>query len=700
MGIKNHPTNKNVRPMFRLSALAAVSLLCFVTALFISCGEEYKDTDKKVLILGMDGMDPQLVEKFMKEGGLPHFNHLMTMGDFKPLTSSIPPQSPVAWSNFITGSNPGKHGIYDFIHRNPKNYSPYLSTSETEEPNEEDSFVVGSRVIWTASGKTNLLRRGKPFWTYLAEAGIKTRIFKIPSNYPPYEGMGWSTSGMGTPDMLGTYGTFTFFTEKSPERELGAESIGGGTIVDIYPRGTDSNVYETRFEGPTNTMKLKEDRPYVGSGESKRRNYAESEVPVTFYVDPDHPEVKIEYQDVEILLSEGEWSEWYPITFDMWPGLVESKGIVRFYVKEVRPYLKIYASPINMDPTDPPLPISNPPEYAQRIAEDVGHYYTQGMPEDTKARQADLDILNDGELFEQNMLIYQEDLEMLDWHLDRFDSGLLYYYFSSLDLGQHMFWRLHDPKHPAYDEEWAKKLGDPVEALYKKMDHVLGLVMEHENVDEDTVLIVMSDHGFAPWRRSFQTNTWLLEQGYIKLKPNVDQDKINLFRGGNGKFAVDWSRTRAYALGINGVYVNLEGREEYGVVPEYKKQALVDELAEKLQAWKDPETGKHPIAEAYKSYKVYRGEETTNAPDLVLGYHRGYRGGDKSALGKFPEDIITLNTSPWSGDHCMAASEVPGTIMVNREIKKDGPALIDIGPTMLRFFGEEVPPAMDGKPLF
>jgi predicted AlkP superfamily phosphohydrolase/phosphomutase len=212
--------------------------------------------------------------------------------------------------------------------------------------------------------------------------------------------------------------------------------------------------------------------------------------------------------------------------------------------------------------------------------------------------------------------------------------------------------------------------------------------------------MVMSDHGFAPWRRSFQTNTWLLEQGYIKLKPNVDQDKINLFRGGNGRFAVDWSRTRAYALGINGVYVNLEGREEYGVVPEYKKQALVDELAEKLQAWKDPETGKHPIAEAYKSYKVYRGEETTNAPDLVLGYHRGYRGGDKSALGKFPEDIITLNTSPWSGDHCMAASEVPGTIMVNREIKKDGPALIDIGPTMLRFFGEEVPPAMDGKPLF
>ncbi len=696
--------NKTVRKRpardVKVCFVLMISFLCLCLGVIISCDSKYKDTEKKVLILGMDGLDPQLVEKFMKNGGLSHFNHLMTMGDFQPLTSSIPPQSPVAWSNFITGSNPGKHGIYDFIHRNPKSYSPYLSTSETEEPDEENSFVIGTRVIWTESGKTNLLRRGKPFWEYLAEDGIKTRIFKIPSNYPPYEGQGWSTSGMGTPDMLGTYGTFTFFTENPPDRAPDADSIGGGTIVPIYPRGSDSHTYESRFEGPQNTMKLNEDEPYIGSGDNKRRNYVQSEIPVTFYVDSEHPEVKIEFQDEEILLSEGEWSDWHPITFKMWPGLVESKGIVRFYVKQVRPYLKIYASPINMAPEDPPLPVSNPPDYARMIAEQTGYYYTQGMPEDTKARQADLGILNDGELFEQNMLVYEEDLEMLDWHLDRFDSGLLYYYFSSLDLGQHMFWRLHDPKHPAYDEKWANKLGDPIETLYKKMDHVLGRVLDHENIDENTVLIVMSDHGFASWRRSFQPNTWLVEHGYLKLKPNVDQDKISMFRTPQGSYAVDWSRTRAYSLGINGVYINLQGREARGVVPPYKKKILVDEIAEKLQEWKDPETGKHPIAEAYKAYKVYQGKETKTAPDLVLGYHRGYRGGDKSALGKFPDDIITLNTSPWSGDHCMATREVPGTIMVNREIEKDKPALIDIGPTLLKLFGHKVPEDMDGKPLF
>ncbi|MFO8056024.1 MAG: alkaline phosphatase family protein [bacterium] len=699
MNVNKHGGKAGRGAALRFSVLVSIVLLCLGLALITSCGEEYKKTDKKVLILGMDGLDPQLVDKFMKKGGLPHFNHLMSMGDFKPLRSSIPPQSPVAWSNFITGSNPGKHGIYDFIHRNPDTYSPYLSTSETKEADEEDSFVIGSRVIWTESGKTELLRRGKPFWEYLAEDNLKTRIFKIPSNYPPYQGQGWSTSGMGTPDMLGTYGTFTFFTEKPPDRAPDAESIGGGTIIPIYPR-TGSNVYETKLQGPENTLKLNENDPYIGEGEAKRRNYVQSEVPLTFYVDPDNPVVKIEYQDEEILLSEGEWSDWHPITFEMWPMLAESKGIVRFYAKEVRPFLKIYASPINMDPIDPPLPISNPPEYTRRIAEDVGYYYTQGMPEDTKARQAELDILNDGELFQQNMLVYQEDLKMLDWHLDRFDSGLLYYYFSSLDLGQHMFWRLHEPDHPAYDEKWAQKLGDPVEKLYKKMDRVLGMVMDHENFDENTVLIVMSDHGFSSWSKSFQVNTWLLEQGYLKLKPNVDQDKINMFRTPEGGFAVDWSRTRAYALGINGVYINLQGREEYGVVPEYKRQLLVDELSEKFQSWKDPETGKHPIAEAYKSYKVFQGEEMDIAPDLVLGYNRGYRGGDKSALGKFPEKIVSENTSPWSGDHCMATEVVPGTIIVNRNIKKDDPALIDIGPTLLRLFGQKVPENMDGKPLF
>jgi predicted AlkP superfamily phosphohydrolase/phosphomutase len=678
--------------------LVMTVLFVWIGSSGFSCGEKHKTTGKKVLILGIDGMDPRLLDGFMAKGLMPNFQKLMSSGDYKPLISSIPPQSPVAWSNFITGSNPGKHGIYDFIHRNPESYFPYLSTSKAEDPDPDDSIAIGRRVIWWAGGSAELLRRGKPFWEYLAEDGIYTRVFKIPSNFPPYEGKGWSGSGMGTPDMLGTYGTFTFFTDNPADHP---ESIGGGTVTPVYPVG---NIIRTRFEGPKNIFELDERRPYRDANK-EIRNYAQSEVPITIYIDPEQPQIKIEFQDQEVMLSQGEWSEWVPIKFEMWKPFVSADGIVRFYLKEVPNMkegtgdFKLYASPINMDPKNPSIPVTNPPEYAQQIAEDIGYFYTQGMPEDTKARQADLDILNDGELFHQMMLVHEEDLEIFRWHLDRWKDGLLYYYFSSLDLGTHMFWRLHDPGHPAHDPEWAKKLGDPLETLYKDMDKVLGWTLER--MDKDAFLIVMSDHGFAPWEKSFQVNTWLLENGYIKLKPDVDQEEVEYFRDkATFDYAVDWSRTTAYGFGINGVYINLMGRERYGAVSPVEKKELVDEIVLKLSEYVDQETGEKPILDAEKSREVFKGDELEVAPDIILGFKRPFRGGDESALGKFPLDIITINESSWSGDHCIATREVPGVILTNRKISKKDPALIDVGPTILSIFGIQVPEQMDGEPIF
>ncbi len=665
--------------------------LLLALSLVASCGTKTKPTGKKVLIVGIDGMDPRLVDEFMSRGLLPNFEKLMSMGDFKPLTSSIPPQSPVAWANFITGTNPGKHGIFDFIHRDPDTYMPYLSTSKTEGAPEDDSIALGKRVIWLKGGVAENKVAGTPFWEYLAENGIWERVFKIPSNFPPAGGVGWSGSGMGTPDILGTYGTFTYFTDNPPEHP---DSIGGGTITPVYM--VEENVFRTKFVGPTNTWALDEKRPYLGGD---KRNYADSEVPLTIYVDPENPAVKIEFQDNELVLSQGEWSGWLPIKFDMFPPFLGARGIVRFYLKEVRPDFKLYASPINMDPLEPPMPVTNPPEYAVEVAENCGYYYTQGMPEDTKARQADLDILNDGELFQQMMLIHDEDKKIFKWHLDQFKDGLLYYYFGSLDLGTHMFWRLHDPSHPAYDPKWAKKMGDPVEKLYVMMDKIIGTALERTGPND--VLIVMSDHGFASWDKTFQVNSWLLENGYLRLEKGVDREKVAYFRDlDSGKFGVDWSRTMAYGMGINGVYINKLGREAYGAVSPVEYREYVDEIAEKLMDYVDPATGEKPILVAAKSYETYKGDGLEHAPDIVLGFKRGYRGGDESALGKFPKEIVSLNKSSWSGDHCVATREVPGIIVTNQKIRKQDPALIDVGPTVLSIFGIEKPAQMDGEPLF
>jgi predicted AlkP superfamily phosphohydrolase/phosphomutase len=378
--------------------------------------------------------------------------------------------------------------------------------------------------------------------------------------------------------------------------------------------------------------------------------------------------------------------------------VVDVKGMVRFYLKSVRPNFQLYMSPVNMDPLDPPLPISNPAEYFADLAEEDGYFYTQGMPENTKARQADLDILNDAELFDQMMLVHAEDLRNFRRHLAEFNDGFLFFYFGSLDMGTHMFWRLHDWQHPAFDPNSVVELGDPVELLYHKMDKVVGMAMQA--MGPDATLIVMSDHGFAPWYRSFQVNSWLLANGYIQLLPGINQDDVDMFATAAGDTAVDWSRTSAYNLGINSIYINLQGREGSGAVSESERRALVDEIAKKLEEYVDPVTGEHPVLHAYKAYQVYHGDAAATAPDIIVGYRRGWRGGDDSALGKMPSKVTEVNLSSWSGDHCMDTVEVPGSIITSFKMQKPDPALIDMGPTVLKLFGLPVPAEMDGKPVF
>ncbi len=623
---------------------------------------------KKLLILGIDGMDPQLLRQFMDEGKMPNFAALASHGSFLHLQTSIPPQSPVAWSNLITGMNPGGHAVFDFIHRDPATLTPYFSTSQVKPPRHNLRF--GKWMIPLSEGEVLLLRQGKAFWQYLDERKIPVTVFRIPSNFPPVPNKGKTFAGMGTPDLLGGYGRFSFHTD-DPIFTPGP--VNGGVIYQVQVAGDH---IEAQLHGPANTL---------------RKENPELTIPFTVYRDPAEPVAKFSIQDQQFILREDEWSPWIRIYFTFIPGLQSITGICRFYLKEVRPQFELYVSPINIDPANPALPISTPEKYARELSREVGSFYTQGIAEDTKALTSGL--LNDDEYLEQAHIVFEEQRRLFEHELPRFRSGLFFFYFSSLDLNQHMFWRAIDPKFPAYDAELTAKHGKVLEDYYREMDGILGEALRA--ADENTTVLVASDHGFAPFRRSFNLNTWLMENGYLVLRAGASSKGRDIFR------AADWSRTRAYGLGLNGLYVNLRGREKNGLVkPGAEADALQREIAERLEAVRDPINKEEVITRVDRATEAYSGPFVSQAPDLIVGYNRGYRVGWDSVLGGIPAEVMEDNTQPWSGDHCMDYTKVPGVVLSNHKILFDNPALTDIAPTVLAEFGIARPPTMPGHNIF
>ncbi|MBN1939191.1 MAG: alkaline phosphatase family protein [Candidatus Aminicenantes bacterium] len=622
----------------------------------------------KVLILGIDGMDPHLTGVWMKQGLLPSFAKLASRGSFKRLMTSTPPQSPVAWSNFITGMNPGGHGIFDFMHRDPKTYLPVFSASATEEA--QKTIRLGDTILPIKGGTVKNLRQGRAFWQILEDHGVPATIFKIPSNYPPVPSKQRTFAGLNTPDLVGTYGTFNYYTNEPAEIN---EDIGGGRIHTAYVIG---NRVDAKLPGPVNTFKA--DRP-------------ESEIDFRVYLDPAAAVAKIAFPDREIVLKEREWSPWIQVRFPLIPTQSVS-GITRLYLKEVRPNFKLYIAPINIDPADAALPLSTPESYASELAKKFGPFYTKGLPADTAA--LDNGLLDEEEFLAQDNQVLEESRAILDYELNRFDAGVLFYYISNLDQRQHMFWRLLDPKHPAHDQALAGAFGNVIEKTYREADEILAQSLA--KIDKDTSVIVMSDHGFNPYYRSFNLNTWLLAEGYHKFKNPFKKVELDI-----GFPSTDWSKTKAYGLGFNGLFINQSGREAEGAVaPGAETDALVREIAAKLEAFRDPDTGEQVILRAGVSGDIYSGDHVAEAPEITLEFNRGYRISFQSPLGRIPRDIVENNTAKWSGDHMGAAEVTQGVVLSDRPIKAESPALYDLTATILQAFGIERPEKMVGKPVF
>lgn len=578
----------------------------------------------RVVVLGFDGMDPRLLQTWMDEGQLPNFSRLVSMGSFQSLPTSNPPQSPVAWSSFATGTNPGAHGLFDFLSRNPDTYAPEYAIARVEGPT-RNLEAFGMRLPLGGGTVVNQ-RVGRPFWEAAESAGIPASILRVPVTYPP-DKVSHMLSGMGVPDLLGTQGTFTFYSE------TGGKDSDNGRHVRIRPE--DGRV-ETTLDGPENPF-IVEPTPLT--------------VPLVIE-DAGSGRVRIELDGTEVTLAAGEWSDWVPIRYSMMY-VFGVPAIVRLHLVRGFPEPELYVSPIQFDPRDPVQPISSPPRYAKELADRLGLYHTIGMPEETWSLNEGL--ISDEAYIDMVKTVLAEREAMFFDALDRQQNGLIVSVFVQTDRVSHMFYRGFDEEHPLYAESSPLARG-AIEWIYGEADRILGRTME-ALAPEDR-LIVLSDHGFESFRRGMNLNRWLVEEGFMTLRPREPTSE-SLFSN------VLWTSTKAYALGLNGIYLNRRDRESLGIVRDEEVAELKRSISEALERFVDPETGERVVLHVYDADEVYHGSETEHAPDLVIGYAPGYRASWQTTLGGVPAPLVEDNTRNWSGDHCIDPSLVPGVLLTS-----------------------------------
>jgi predicted AlkP superfamily phosphohydrolase/phosphomutase len=608
-----------------------------------------KEGVRRVIVVGLDGLDPALYRRAAARGKVPNLERLEREGTFHTLLSTCPPISPVAWSSFMTGVNPGKHGIFDFLSRNPRNYALELSSARI------GSHRIRGRIRPFVAG----LRKSKPFWNILGEHGVFSTVLRVPITFPPERFEGLLLSGMCVPDLRGTQGSYTLFTTRDGKE--------GGSGRRVRIEESDGWI-DAAFPGPA-----------AVADDGGKEIAARMRLRV---LGPDAVELRVAGE--RHTLTRGAYSPWIRIPFRAGP-LRRMTGICRLLLLRVEPALEIYATPLQIDPERPALPISHPPFYAVHLAKLMGPFATLGLAEDTNA-------LNDGVLDEALFLrqvydIHEEREKMFFAALDRTRRGFCMAVFDAPDRVQHMFpGPLAEglPGAPPSPPEH----GQALDELYARMDDLVGRAAAR--LRRGDVLFVLSDHGFTAFLRAVHLNAWLRREGYLFLRGDLTE--------GDSLGDVDWSRTKAYAFGLSGIHLNRRGREAGGIVDPADVAPLGREIAAKLKELRDVDGELRAVREVYDTAEVYRGPYAGDGPDLVVGYEKGYRASWETALGKTPSEIIVANPKHWSGDHCVDVRAVPGVLFSNAHCSfTDPPALADLAPTILDLFGIAPPPHMDGR---
>ncbi|MCP4231470.1 MAG: nucleotide pyrophosphatase [bacterium] len=623
----------------------------------------------RVIVLGLDGLSPSIIKKLMGEGKLPNFAKLQEMGTFKPLSTTVPAISPVAWSSFQTGVNPARHNIFDFLSRDKRTYLPDLSSARIGAP--KKTIKLGKWAIPIGKADIKSFRKSKSFWSILGDNGILSNVLRVPITFPAEKFDGVMLSAMCVPDLLGTQGTFVSISTRE-----GSEEFTGGRRVKASRNGDGTITFD--IPGPYDPLAAK----------TVEMKIAASVKTVNDKKNGTGYELKLGGKKYK--LKPGEYSDWLSLEYKGSLGM-KVKGIGRFLILATEPEFEMYLTPVNIDPDDPALPVSHPKTYSVYLSKLYGPYATLGLAEDTWALNER--VIDEAAFWTQAWNIFEERRSQFLDALRKTKTGLVTCVFDTSDRIQHTFWRYLDDDHPANAGKDTTEFKDAIERMYYKMDELVGETMAEVDLDNE-ILIVMSDHGFGPFKRCVNINGWLAENGYLFFK-NDKNTGADFFAD------VDWGRTKAFAVGLGGIYFNRKGREARGIVSNEEAIDLRKEIAAKLTATTDPKTGDKAVRTVYDMMEQFKGPYAKDGPDLFVGFYKGWRASWETVTGNVPvgEDVFADNTKAWSGDHCVASEEVPGIFFCNRKVAHDYLHITDIAATVLDLFGVDIPGYIEGKPV-
>ena len=740
----------------------------------------HAEKPEKVVILGFDGADPRLVEQYMSEGLLPNLQKLKGQGSYSPILPTNPPQTPVSWSAFSTGLRPGKTQIFDFLQREAHSYAPDFALADRRKrtflAGESNGWVVSgviglvaallvlillkifrARWAWAFVGGLVVLigtsvgfagyfasllpvevpdavnnRQGEPFWTTMAKSGWNVGVVRVPVTFPAEELPQGSEmiSGLGVPDIRGRVGTPSLWTT-----DPAFTAVDNEFSLEISALPARRGVMETIVHGPFNypfhvypierasaaweeaglSSRERRDKSREMAADLEEQGYPQSiHLPLTLTVSDSDLQWDVSGQ--QGTLKPGDWSDWVTLDFPInW--LVDRaqplRGMARFKLIQLEPEVQLYMSPVNFHPSSHPVPYTWPPDLADRLSEELGIFKTIGWATDTWSyptnRLGGIDLF----LEDMNYTIdgYNKILEHM---LEREDLDMYVQIFYFTDRAGHMLFYNLDDQHPLFDPQEAPKFEKAMRDTYTRMDQIVGETMA--KLDEDTLFIVLSDHGFTSFRRQINYNTWLYEQGLLSLKGKQNQtlDQVvgsterknvaELFEqdvtGVDVFSGIDWKNTKAWSMGLGAIYVNVVGRDPEGtVLPGSEYNQVVDQIKTGLEALTDTKFGVNPIFKVYTRDEMYGQDyDPDRMPDLRAANILTYRVSWQDSLGGLSTQIFEDNPRTWSGDHCsLEPTELRGVLFINRKLTVEQPEVIDMAPSILNELG--VPPAtqLDGQ---